>query len=248
MNGAPRRPTGVGHRLSQIAVALGCVLFVGGFAVGALLYQPYAVPTDSMHPSVAAGDRVLAQRIEGEQVRRGDVVVFREATWGDAPMIKRVVGLGGDTVACCDPGGLLLVNGEPVHEPYLDPRWSESPTAYEVRIPEGELFLLGDQRLASIDSRDQISEATAGSVPVQAVTARVEATLWPPGSAGLLPSPTGFADQPGGISGTGPFLLLCWAIGTGLLLILAGALYGPLARRSSRSGHRGVPKPTGDAQ
>ncbi|MET2716655.1 signal peptidase I [Streptomyces harbinensis] len=246
MSGAPRG--GVGRRLSQLAVALGCVLFVGGFALGALLYQPYAVPTDSMHPVVAAGDRVLAQRIEGRQVRRGDVVVFREAAWGDAPMIKRVVGVGGDTVACCDPDGLLLVNGEPVVEPYLDPRWSDSPTSYEVRIPEGELFLLGDQRLASVDSRDQITDVQAGSVPAEAVTARVEATLWPLGSVGLLPRPTGFAGLPGGISGSGPLVPLCWAIGAGLVLILAGGLYGPLARRSSRSGHRRVPKRAGEAQ
>jgi len=85
-----------GSVLSGIAVALGCVLFLGGFVWGAVVYQPYTVPTDSMTPTIGAGDRVLAQRIDGDQVKRGDVVVFREASWGDMPMVKRVVGIGGD--------------------------------------------------------------------------------------------------------------------------------------------------------
>lgn len=107
-----------GRILSGVAVALGCVLFLGGFAWGALLYQPYAVPTGSMEPTINAGDRVLAQRIDGAEVRRGDVVVFNEAEWGDLPMVKRVVAVGGDEVACCT-SGRLTVNGKPVDESYL---------------------------------------------------------------------------------------------------------------------------------
>lgn len=112
----------LGNRLSGLAVALGCVLFLGGFVWGAVLYQPYTVPTDSMHPTVKSDSRVLAERVDGEEVRRGDVVVFQDSVWGAVPMVKRVVGVGGDKVACCDKSGRLTVNGKPVEEPYLRSR------------------------------------------------------------------------------------------------------------------------------
>ncbi|GAA1898607.1 signal peptidase I [Streptomyces sodiiphilus] len=224
--------------LSNAALAVGMVLFLGGFGLLAVVYQPYAVPTDSMAPSVAAGDRVLAQRIDGPQVRRGDVVVFREQAWGDLPMIKRVAGVGGDTVACCDSEGRLTVNGEPVEEPYLDPGWAAATAqegGFEAKVPDGELFLLGDQRLDSLDSRTQLTDSDAGSVPRGAVSARVEATLWPPDRTGLLPRPEGFEDLPGGISGTGPLVPLSLAVGAGAVLIVAASVAGPVARRASRA-------------
>lgn len=97
----------LGSKLSGLAVAVGCVLFLGGFAWAAVVYRPYTVPTESMTPTVNAGDRVLAQRVDGGEVRRGDVVVFTDAAWGDMPMVKRVVGIGGDRIACCEKDGRL---------------------------------------------------------------------------------------------------------------------------------------------
>lgn len=75
-----------------------------------------------MTPTVDAGDKILAQRIDGSEVRRGDIVVFTDPLWGDVPMVKRVVAVGGDKVACCDKQGRLTVDGKPVDEPFrLDP-------------------------------------------------------------------------------------------------------------------------------
>jgi signal peptidase I len=91
---------GRGRRLSGLVVALGCVLFLGGFAWGTVHYTPYTVPTGSMAPTISAGDRVLAQHIDGSEVHRGDVVVFNEPTWANVPLVKRVVAVGGDTVSC----------------------------------------------------------------------------------------------------------------------------------------------------
>lgn len=105
MSGTVRTSDGggkLGSALSGLAVAVGCVLFLGGFAWGAVEYKPYTVPTDSMTPTVKVGDRVLAQRIDSSAVHRGDVVIFQDPDWGDMPMVKRVVGVGGDKVACCD--------------------------------------------------------------------------------------------------------------------------------------------------
>lgn len=242
MGAAPDHESRRGRVLSGLAVAVGCVLFLGGFAIGALLYQPYAVPTDSMAPAVSAGDRVLAQRIDGGEVRRGDVVVFEDPAWGQATMIKRVVGIGGDTVACCTGDGLLTVNGEPVAEPYLDEESEGATEPFEVEVPEGEMFLLGDHRADSLDSRSMITDTSAGSVPLDAVTARVEAVVWPLGRAGSLPDPEGFAGLPGGVSGGGPLGLLFLAVVVGGLLVLGGGAYGPLARRRAlRRGRRAVP-------
>lgn len=247
MSAAPRGGRLV-RVLSNLAVALGCVLFLGGFVVAAFLYQPYTVPTDSMAPSVTGGDRVLAHRIDGTEARRGDIVVFREEEWSDLPMIKRVVGLGGDTVACCDPEGRLTVDGEPVAEPYLGEQGGAAANAFEAEVPDGELFLLGDHRLDSIDSRNQLTDSDPGTVPTEAVSGRVEATVWPLGRLGLMPRPSGFAELPGGISGAGPLTPLVYATSAGAVLIVAGAVTGPVARRMSRSGRRRVPRGAGDAQ
>ncbi|MFI7278276.1 signal peptidase I [Streptomyces sp. NPDC049879] len=248
MGGAVDGGRGRGRLLSGAAVAVGCVLFLGGFVLAALLYQPYTVPTGSMAPAVAAGDRVLAQRVDGDDVRRGDVVVFRDETWGDIPMLKRVVGVGGDEVACCDAEGRLRINGEPVTEPYVHSRHGASATGFDVTVPDGELFVLGDDRMDSLDSRSHITETQTGTVPRETVEARVEATVWPLGRLGGLPSPGGFADLPGGISEPGPLRPLCWAMGGGAVLIFAGAAYGPLARRASRTGHRRRADAAGGAQ
>ncbi|MET9414106.1 signal peptidase I [Streptomyces klenkii] len=219
-----------GRMLSGLAVAVGCVLFLGGFAWGALLYQPYTVPTDSMAPTIGRGDRVLAERIGGDDVRRGDIVVFKDKVWGDSPMVKRVVGTGGDTVACCDSRGRLMVDGKPVEEPYLQDKGTASFSRFSVTVPEGQLFLLGDHRSDSVDSRGHLSDASHGTVPRGAVRARVDATAWPVAGWGMMDRPESFAALPGGTSQPGPLPLVLAAVIAGAVLILGGAAYGPVVR------------------
>ncbi|RDL08282.1 signal peptidase I [Streptomyces sp. HB202] len=169
----------LGAMVSGLAVAVGCVLFLGGFAWAAVVYQPYTIPTDSMAPTVNPGDRVLAERIDGVDVRRGDVVVFTDKVWAATPMVKRVVGIGGDKVACCDEGGRLTVNGTPVDEPYVEQGPTAvggkaapaSPQEFSATVPKGKIFLLGDERATSLDSRVHLQDADQGSVPLSAVQA-----------------------------------------------------------------------------
>ncbi|MDX6362890.1 signal peptidase I [Streptomyces sp. NPDC058274] len=230
--------TGEGHgrlgsTLSGLAVALGCVLFLGGFVWGAIVYQPYTVPTESMTPTIGAGDRVLAQRVDGGEVERGDVVVFKEQTWGDMPMVKRVVAVGGDTVACCTDGK-LTVNGKKIDEPYLPKgQAAESKKIPTITVPDGRLFLLGDERSGSLDSTAHLTEAGSGSVPRSAVQGRVDAVVWP--MDGMLARPTGF-EALGGISSPGPLRLVVAAVVAGAVLVLGGAAYGPIAQRAGRRG------------
>ncbi|MFD7877976.1 signal peptidase I [Streptomyces sp. NPDC059766] len=223
-----------GQRLSGLAVALGLVLFLAGFAWAALTYRPYTVPTSSMTPTIAAGDRVLAQRVDAGEVRRGDVVVFRDSTWIDnSAVVKRVVAVGGDTVACCT-NGKLTVNGKQIEEPYL-PKGSlaeikDFPT---VTVPAGRLFLLGDERLGSLDSTAHLTDAARGTVATSAVSARVDAVIWP--MRGMLKRPTGF-ETLGALSQPGPLRTIGLMIVAGGVLVLAGGAYGPVAKLLGRLG------------
>ncbi|WP_328927883.1 signal peptidase I [Streptomyces sp. NBC_00190] len=239
---------GLGNVLSGIAVAVGFALFLGGFVWGAFVYRPYTVPTDSMTPTVVPGDRVLAQRIDGGEVRRGDVVIFTDSMWSDSPMVKRVVGIGGDTVKCCGAAGELTVNGTALDEPYIDatkpdsglpmpPGQTTTPgTPFEVTVPEGNLFLMGDHRSGSLDSRAHLQEAGQGTVPRSAVSARVDALAWP--SMKMLERPPTYSGLPGGVSGPGPLRLQLAAVVVGAALVVLGAAYGPLARVLGRGRRR----------
>jgi signal peptidase I len=219
---------GWGQRLSGLAVALGLVLFLGGFAWGAVIYRPYTVPTSSMTPTIDAGDRVLAQRIDGTEVRRGDVVVFHDSTWvSNAPVVKRVVAVGGDTVACCTDGK-LTVDGKTIDEPYLPAGSLAEITDFPtVKVPEGRLFLLGDERRGSLDSTAHLSDAARGTVASSAVTARVDAVVWP--MDGMLERPTGFQAL-GALSQPGPLRTIVALIVAGAVLVLGGGAYGPIAK------------------
>ncbi|MGW1257354.1 signal peptidase I [Streptomyces sp. NPDC002513] len=234
MSGTGRTGEGrgrLGSTLSGLAVALGCVLFVGGFAWGAIVYRPYTVPTESMSPTIAAGDRVLAQRVDSVDIRRGDVVVFRQKSWGDMPMVKRVVAVGGDTVACCTDGR-LTVDGKEIHETYLAKgQVAELKQIPTITVPKDRLFLLGDERSGSLDSTAHLTEAFSGTVARAAVDARVDAVVWP--MNGMLARPTGF-EELGPLSSPGPLRLILAAIVAGAVLVLAGGAYGPIAHRAAR--------------
>lgn len=233
-SGAGPGPAGgrTGQRLSGLAVALGLALFLGGFVWAAVVYRPYTVPTTSMAPTIGSGDRVLAQRIDGGDVRRGDVVVFEDESWANAPILKRVVAVGGDTVSCCQDGR-LTVNGKEIDEPYLP---EDTATGFnnfpEVTVPKGRLFLLGDERSGSVDSTAHLADAANGTVSRGAVQARVDAVVWP--MDGMLPAPTGF-EELGPLSSPGPLRTITVMVIAGAVLVLGGAAYGPLAQRTGAS-------------
>ncbi|MET9733967.1 signal peptidase I [Streptomyces sp. NPDC006458] len=185
-----------------------CLLFL--LLVNTFVAQPFQIPSGSMERGLRIGDRVLVNKLAyrfGAEPRRGDVVVFDGSGYfGNADYIKRVVGVGGDRVVCCDREGRIEVNGRPVDEStFLYPGDSASSVPFEVVVPEGRLFLLGDHRSASSDSRDHLGSPGGGMVPVGAVIGRAEGIVWPIGHMDRLERPGAYARVPaaGGSGGEG---------------------------------------------
>lgn len=158
----------------------------------AFVIQPYVVPSGSMQPLLQPGSHVLVSPVP--EVGRGDVVVFEAPSWtldgaiGDV-YVKRVVALPGDRVSCCAADGRIEVNGTAVTETYLAPGEAPSAAEFDVLVPAGRLWVMGDHRSASSDSRSHLDpggDADSSTIPVEDVRGRVLAVLWPPGEAGLV--------------------------------------------------------------
>ncbi|WP_344442337.1 signal peptidase I [Kitasatospora nipponensis] len=218
----------LGGVLQAVLLVVGLGLLVGGFGLAAVDYRPYSVPTGSMAPTIAAGDTVLARKVDGGAVGRGDIVVFRDQAWGGETLVKRVVGVGGDTVVCCDAQHRLTVNGTSIDEPYLAP--STVPVSpFSAVVPAGRLFLLGDNRIGSQDSRVHLDQV-AGTVPATDVIARVEAVALPSDHTRLVGRTVAF-DGLGGpaASRPGPLEPAVWASVGGAVLIVLTASVASLA-------------------
>ncbi|MDT0341141.1 signal peptidase I [Streptomyces litchfieldiae] len=114
----------------------------------------------------------------------------------DQDLIKRVIGVGGDTVACCDAEGRVTVNGAPLDEPYLYPGNPPSQIEFEVTVPEGRIFVMGDHRSNSADSRYHLEDPGQGTVPVDSVVGRAVVIAWPFGHWQRLGGSDAFADVP----------------------------------------------------
>ncbi|MGW4893889.1 signal peptidase I [Kitasatospora sp. NPDC004240] len=234
----PRPKRGTGTVVQGVAVALGLALLFGGFGVLAVDYRPYKIPTASMSPTLKIGDTVVGRTTDGTDIGRGDVVVFRDQAWGGELMVKRVVAVGGDTVAVTGADHRLTVNGKPVDEPYLARPGAEGGT-FSTEVPTGRIFLLGDNRQGSLDSRIHL-EVDGGTIAAGEVEAKVEATLLPFGRTGLLARTSAFDALGGPVAGEpGPLEPAFYATVAGAALIvitsLAGGVAG-LARRLRRTG------------
>jgi signal peptidase I len=126
---------------------------------------------------------------------------------GEQDLIKRVVGVGGDTVACCDRQGRITVNGTPLNEPYLYPGNPPSQVRFTVHVPKGHLWVMGDHRSDSADSRyhmDQVIDGrrTYGTVPENLVVGRAVAVAWPLGHWRRLKEPSAYSSvAPPGAAG-----------------------------------------------
>jgi signal peptidase I len=182
--------------------------------------QMFFVPSGSMRPLFVDNDRILVEKVSywSGDVKRGDVVVFDDpgGRWLGAqgepdlgPMqellsqvglyptgghlVKRVVGVGGDRVKCCDKQGRVTVNGVPLRErDYILDGTDPSDRRFDIRVPEGRLWVMGDNRSNSEDSRFHQDLPGDGTVPVGDVVGKVWAIVWPFSRAHLLHEPSTF--------------------------------------------------------
>lgn len=204
----------MGWRFVFSAVLLS-VLVTG--LVRGFLVDIYFIPSGSMQPLLTEGDRVLVTRLDDGDVQRGDVVVFdgrgsfdpitdprslpERALAGvgqwlgtagsDTVYVKRVIGVGGDRVVCCSGDGSLTVNGEALDEPYLYAGDAASTTRFDVVVPEGRLWLLGDHRSASMDSRSLLGAPGGGLVAEDRIIGRAFQLVWPLDRSGPIDRPSG---------------------------------------------------------
>ena len=112
----------------------------------------------------------------------------------DRDFIKRVIGVGGDRVVCCDAEGQITINGFPLMEQeYLYPGNPPSKQTFDVIVPDGRLWVMGDHRSASADSRAHLGDPGGGMVPVDRVIGRAFSIVWPLDRAQFLPIPESFA-------------------------------------------------------
>ncbi|MDC5699281.1 signal peptidase I [Intrasporangium calvum] len=180
--------------------------------VRAVLVTPFSIPSTSMEDTLHVGDRILVTRTSSlEDIQRGDIIVFDasrafnldvpdkgllerlgeslEGLVGQGPptdYVKRVIGLPGDRVKCCAPDGRLEVNGAPIDEPYLKPGQQPSTLTFDVLVPPKRLWVMGDNRAHSSDSRAHLGEAGGGMVPGDDIIGKVWVRYWPLDQLGAI--------------------------------------------------------------
>ncbi|MDU0968680.1 MAG: signal peptidase I [Actinomycetaceae bacterium] len=173
------------------------------------LIQSFEIPSESMRDTLEVGDRILVSKLvpNVRPLNHGDIVVFRDSQdWlppaeratgpkNDAQrfltavglrpddsssyLIKRAIGLPGDQVACCDAKGRVTVNGKAINEPYLRPGVRPSDVEFSVTVPADHIWVMGDNRSNSYDSRAHQETPGRGFVPMDDVVGRAFVILWP---------------------------------------------------------------------
>ncbi|MET3811915.1 signal peptidase I [Arthrobacter sp. UYEF3] len=209
-----RRPRKLGWRFALLCLVLAVV--ISGL-VRSLWLDVYYIPSASMEPLLRDGDRIVVSRTDFafEPVRRGDLVVFDGRgsfaplnsgkgpaadflagaghwlglTGSDTTYVKRVIGLPGDHVVCCDADSRLTVNGQLVEEPYLYAGDAPSQLKFSVIVPDGRLWLMGDHRSKSADSRSLLGAPGGGMVPLDRIVGRPAQIIWPLDRFAAIPRP-----------------------------------------------------------
>ena len=166
--------------LRELVITIGVAfVLIFGF-VRPFVIQPFWIPTESMVPTLEVGDRLFVNKFVYRfwEPERGDIVVFDDVDGGEDELIKRVVAVPGDRVRVVN--GELRVNGELQDEPYVRVQRPNGSVYGPERVPEGHVFVMGDNRGNSQDSR------FFGPVPVENIRGEAFLRFWPPSRIGPI--------------------------------------------------------------
>ena len=197
----------------QESVLLVVTAMVMAVVVKAFFLQAFYIPSESMEPTMLVDDKILVQKVSywGGEPDRGDIVVFNDpGGWLNAAesrqannpvqralevvglfptgghLIKRVVGVGGDAVKCCDASGRITVNGTPLDEPYLLDESVNANQTFDVVVPKDRLWVMGDNRGNSADSRMHMGDPGGGFIDEKAVVGKAWLRVWPLSRLGFM--------------------------------------------------------------
>jgi signal peptidase I len=197
------------------------IALVLAIVIKAFFMQAFYIPSASMNDTLVKNDRILVQKVSywGDgSPDRGDIVVFSDPggwldpseeeppsnpvakvleTFGLYPtgghLVKRVIAVGGDEVECCDTDGRITVNGVPLNErSYLAAGERPSMIDFDVQVKPGYVWVQGDNRSNSADSRVHLGDPGGGQVPVDDIVGKVFALVWPLDHATLIHRPATF--------------------------------------------------------
>ena len=211
--------------LWQETVLLLVLALLLAIIIKSLFVQAFYIPSPSMEPQFVKNDRILVQKVSywgSASPSRGDIVVFKDpGGWLPAEdgntasspvtrvmekiglyptgghLVKRVIGVGGDRVVCCDPKGRVTVNGKALDEKsYLPKGMPPSATKFDVKVPKGHLWMMGDNRGFSFDSRGHMGSPGGGYVDDDLVVGKVFALIWPWKRAQIIHRPSTFEGIP----------------------------------------------------
>jgi signal peptidase I len=207
----PKKPKKQPSLLRELVTVVGTALILS-ILVRTFLIQAFYVPSASMEDTLQENDRIIVSKTSTQLtgVDRGNVVVFHDpGGWlgegfpnpydtpvgrvlqaiGIVPansgndLVKRIIGVGNDTVECCDTQGRIIVNGVGIDESYIKEGSATDQVIFTVLVPESHLFVMGDNRGNSEDSRFHLDKNN-GMVPEEEVIGRVAMRIWPIGRIG----------------------------------------------------------------
>ncbi|WP_213454561.1 signal peptidase I [Rhizomonospora bruguierae] len=193
----------------ELPILLGVAILVA-ILVRTFVLQTFYIPSPSMEHTLNIDDRVLVYKLvyDFRSPHRGEIIVFEApADWRTGPegedFIKRVIGVGGDRVVCCDPQNRLVINGQSLDEPYIytnEGGIQDAPAKepFDITVPAGRLWVMGDHRAASGDSLEHYSggDVNDATISEDAVIGRAFAIFWPVGRATWLTVPKPFDKIP----------------------------------------------------
>ena len=211
--------------LWQETILLLGLALVLALIIKSLFVQAFYIPSPSMEPLFIKNDRILVQKVSywgGSTPSRGDIVVFKDpggwlneadTTTPQGPvtklmekvglyptgghLVKRVIGIGGDRVVCCDAKGRITVNGKALNEKdYLPKGTAPSQLKFDRTIPKDHLWMMGDNRSFSFDSRGHMGDPGGGNVSEKLVVGKVFTLIWPWKRAEFIHRPSTFEDIP----------------------------------------------------